>query len=100
MADIEVAEYTHGRQLGARAPAPSEPHVAFQLVSYTTSAQSNAFSTTTTLVRVKARTARAYIAFGAAPVATAAGSKSVEQNVVEYFVVRPGDKMAAYDGSS
>ena len=100
MATIEIAEYRFGTQLGARAPAPSEPRAAFQLLTYTTSAASAAFGSTTTLVRVKARDGRAYISFGTAPTATAAGAASVEQNVVEYFVVRPGDKMAAYDGSS
>jgi hypothetical protein len=70
-----------------------------QSVVYTTStAVTNAFSQSTTFVRIIC-TATAYFAFGASPTATAA-SPYLPANTVEYFGVTKGQKVAFYDGSS
>jgi hypothetical protein len=99
MADLEIAEYAFVTLPRISMPAGEEPEAAFTLLSYGASTQ-HAFGPTTRMVRLKARSGRCYVKFGANPTATAATSKSLEQNVAEYFVVRPGMKVAAYDGIS
>ena len=71
---------------------------ATQAVTYTSSTASAAFNEATRLIRVIAD-ADVYLAFGAAPVATA-NSIRVTADTVEYFEVNAGDKVACYDGSS
>ena len=71
---------------------------ATEAVTFTTSAQSAALIAHTNIVRIIAD-ADVYIAFGLNPTATA-NSIRVPLNTVEYFAVNPGDKVAAYDGSS
>ena len=69
-----------------------------QAVTFTTSTASAAFGSATNLIRVIAD-ADVYLAFGAAPTATATAIR-VPANTVEYFCVHPGQKVACYDGSS
>jgi hypothetical protein len=69
-----------------------------QSVTYTTTTQSTAFSTSTNLIRVIAD-ADVYLAFGDNPTATASDIR-VPANTAEYFGVNPGDKVACYDGTS
>ena len=71
---------------------------ASQAVTFTTSVASAAFDEATRLIRVIAD-ADVYLAFGAAPTATATAIR-VPADTVEYFEVNPGDKVACYDGSS
>jgi len=67
-------------------------------VTFTTSAQSSAFDGSADVVRFIAD-ADAYLLFGANPTALAT-SMYVPANTVEYFAIRPGEKLAIYDGSS
>lgn len=84
---------THGRVLPiCQLPAAS------QAVTFTTSAQSAAFAADTKFIRVVADAA-AHIAVGDNPTATAT-SMFLPANSVEFFGVKGGDKIAAYDGSS
>ena len=71
--------------------------VANEQVTFTTSAQSAAFDGIN-MIRFIAD-ADAYLAFGANPTA-AATDLYVPSGTVEYFAVRPGEKVACYDGSS
>ena len=71
---------------------------ATQAVTYTTSTQSTAFGDDTNMIRVIAD-ADVYLDFGANPTATATAIR-VPADSVEYFAVRPGEKVACYDGSS
>lgn len=67
-------------------------------VSFTTSAQSAAFGATSRYIRVVADI-DAYLAWDSNPTATV-NSTRVPAGTVEYFGVVPGQKVAAYDGSS
>ena len=69
-----------------------------QVVTYTTSTASTAFDDDTNYIRVISDSV-AHISFGASPSATV-NSKFIPANAAEYFGVQPGDKIAAYDGSS
>ena len=71
---------------------------ATQAVTFAASVASAAFNDATRLIRVIAD-ADVFLAFGAAPTATATAIR-VPANTVEYFEVNPGDKVACYDGSS
>jgi len=70
----------------------------YQAVTYTSSAASAAFVATTSVVRVTCDEA-AFLVFGSSPTATATGTK-VQAGSVEYFGVTPGQKVAAYDGTT
>ena len=74
------------------------PEKTTQVVTYTTSTQSAAFSSETRFIRVIA-SAAAHLAFGANPTATAT-SAWVPASTAEFFAVVPAQKVAAYDGSS
>jgi len=74
------------------------PDFSSQLFSYTTSTQSSAFASDTNIVRVISD-ADVILEFGSNPTALATGIK-LPANTVEYFAVNPGDKVAAYDGTS
>jgi hypothetical protein len=100
MATLHIQEYS---RLGAdadgeRIQAGSEPAVNSQTVTFSTSSQSTAFNKSTRLVRVVA-TSDAYLVFGDNPTATASGMK-IAQDTAEYFGVKPGQKVAVYDGTS
>ena len=71
---------------------------ATQAVTFAASVASAAFNDATRLIRVIAD-ADVFLAFGAAPTATATAIR-LPANTVEYFEVNAGDKVACYDGSS
>ena len=93
MATVIITEGVAG-MYGAQVMKPA----ASQLFSFTTSTQSAAFDEATRLVRVIAD-ADVILEFGVNPTALATGIK-VPAGTVEYFEVNPGDKVAAYDGTS
>ena len=101
MAELEIAEYSYQTPARLSMPAGEEEELAFTLLTYTTSTQ-HTLNPMTRLVRLKARTARAYVKFGENPTATVDTSKSLEQNSAEYFSIQRGSgmKLAAYDGVS
>ena len=100
MATLYIQEYSRlGHDAdGHRIQAGQEPAIASQTVSYTTSTQSVAFDQRTRLIRVIAD-ADVHLLFGSDPTATASDLKMV-QDSAEYFGVKPGQKVAAYDGTS
>ena len=96
MAALYVTEYAWTPQRGLF--GMKMPPIAEQKVSYTTTTASSAFNSLTTMVRVTAD-ADAHLEFGSSPTATAA-NMLLPSGHVEYFEVTPGDKVAAYDGTS
>lgn len=77
----------------AKMPAHTQP-----IVSYTTSTQSAAFSARTRFIRVIA-SAAAHLEFGDNPKAVV-GDMWIPASTPEFFAVKGGHKLAAYDGSS
>lgn len=76
-------------------PAAFGPAITMQTVAVSgTSAQSSAFSSSTVLIRLFADAAMCVVVGGSSPTATAT-SQPMSANQVEYFLVRPGDKVAA-----
>ena len=75
-----------------------EPSVTTQAKDFTTATQSDAFNSSTRIIRVASNTL-CYIAFGANPTATAT-SMLLPAFGVEYFGVNGGDKISVYDGTS
>lgn len=76
-------------------PAAFAPANTMQTVAVTgTSAQSSAFGSNTVLIRLFADAAMCVVVGGSSPTATAT-SQPMAANQVEYFLVRPGDKVAA-----
>ena len=78
--------------------AGKEPRITSQNVTYTTSAQSAAFSGKTKYIRVVAD-AVAYLDFGTNPTSTLTDTR-LPSGVVEFYGVEPGHKVSAYDGTS
>lgn len=99
MAVISISEYKHRHGTPQFAlHVPSEPIVADQKVTYTTSTQSSAFNDDTRYIRL-APTADCFVLFGSSPTALATSQKLFAGS--EYFrMVVAGDKVAIYDGSS
>lgn len=100
MATLQIQEYSRLAKdsNGHRIQAGVEPAQASQSVTYTTTAASAAFGEQTKLIRVIAD-ADAHLSFGAAPTATVANMR-ITADTSEYFGVKPGQKVAAYDGTS
>jgi len=100
MATLHIAEFItmpkdakgNTLQIGLMPPSTT------QVVTYTTTTQSAAFGTETRFIRVIA-SAAAHLVFGANPTATAT-APWVAASTAEFFAVVPGQKLAAYDGSS
>ncbi|NIT58414.1 MAG: hypothetical protein GWN00_19960 [Aliifodinibius sp.] len=72
---------------------------AGQSVTFTTSAQSAAFQDTTRFVRISCD-AEAFLDFGSNPTAATTDGINVQADTPEFFGVQPGQKVAAYDGTS
>ena len=72
--------------------------IAEQKITYTSSAQSNAFNAKTRYIRLYPD-AKAHIAFGTNPTATDT-SFPMPANQAEYVRVERESKVAAYDGTS
>ncbi len=99
MATLHITEFStlprdaNGNTLlVGKMPAPT------QAVSYTSSAQSAAFASGTTFIRVIADEV-AHLAFGANPTATA-NHPWIPADTAELFAVTPAHKVAVYDGST
>ena len=72
--------------------------IAHQVVDFTTTTQSAAFSARTSFIRLPSD-GRAHVKVGANPSATASHTR-LAPNSAEHFGVRGGAKLAAYDGTS
>lgn len=102
MATLHVTEFVgqgeSQNRYNGEMSAAKVPGTANNNVTYTTSAQSSAFNAGTNLVRIMTEV-DVYIAFGSNPTATTSDIKMLA-DTAEYFAVSPGDKVAAYDGTS
>ena len=100
MANLYITEFRSVAHDATGLPIPvgDTPRLANQKVSFTTSTQSAVFNQQTSLIRLISD-ADCHIAFGDNPTATAS-QMFVKANTAEYFGVRPGDKLAVYDGTS
>jgi methyl coenzyme M reductase subunit C len=85
----KVAQDDNGNLVEAYTPAVSQVFAAGN-----TSAQSAAFATGTTLVRVAASLGHCHVAFGANPTASITTSMMIANNSTSIFRVNAGDKMA------
>lgn len=93
MANAYISEHSHkgDEARGMPVEAPTQPAVATQKVSFTTTAgASSAFGTGTHFVRI-ITDAACHVAFGADPTATT-NDPVLPANVIEYHHVRPGLK--------
>lgn len=79
--------------------APMEPAVTSQTVSFTTTTQSAAFNDRTRFIWVRVDAAANYKA-GDNPTATATDYPQLQADTDYFFGVKPGDKIAFYDGTS
>jgi len=99
MATLWITEYESMANVGGGiAQVPKEPAVTTQAVTYSSSTASAAFNAKTTLIGVRA-SALAHLNFGLTPVATAL-MPPISSGETRYFGVNPGDKVAAYDGTT
>ena len=100
MAKLHIVEFTRlsNDGLGNDVQTAEMPGIVDQVVTFTSSAQSVAFNKDTRFVRLIAD-AKAHILFGSSPTATADNSY-IAAGVGEYFGVKRGDKVAAYDGTT
>jgi len=92
MATVKLTFGVTGKR-GAQVILP----MSTEILTFTTSAQSAA-ADGADIVRVEANV-DTYVEIGLNPTATA-NSMKVAANAVEYFAIRPGQEVAAYDGSS
>lgn len=100
MATLHIAEFTAMPKdaNGSVLQIGKMPPLTTQVVTYTTTTQSSAFNAETRFIRVIA-SAAAHLVFGSNPTATNT-APWVPASTVEFFAVVPGQKVAAYDGSS
>lgn len=100
MAKLWITEYAALKRAsdGFQVPVAIMPPLTEQVVTFTVSTPSLAFSGATKYIRVIAD-ADAHLAFGGAPIADADNMRLVADQT-EYFGVREGHKLAAYDGVS
>jgi len=85
----KIAQDDNGNVVDAYTPSTSQV-----LAAGNTTAQSAAFATGVTLVRVAAVSGHCYVAFGANPTATVTTSAMIPANTVSFFKVTSGNKMA------
>lgn len=101
MANLYIAEFSGaGIAAGGMMQSPFVPAMAEQKVAFTTAAQSAAFNAGTRLIAVQGD-ANCHIAFGTAPIATAANFRHAS-GVTYFYAVQPGSgmKLSVYDGIS
>lgn len=90
MAKLYVTEYIEVAPFGGVAVAvPREPEVTTQVVTFSTSTQSSAFSGKTRIVRIHTD-AICCIAFGTNPTAVITTHRRLAANQTEYFAVPAG----------
>jgi hypothetical protein len=87
MAKAYIAEF-----IGVNEGSPSQPPIATQVITFTTTTQSAAFNARTTLVRIHVD-AISSVEFGSNPTATTSSSR-LAANQTEYFAVSAGHKAA------
>lgn len=103
MATLFIAQYNglaHVKSGHRIFDAPRTPPLAQQALTYTSSAASNAFAATATYIEVTAIDANAVLAFGSAPTADGNSGIIVPQNATRRFSIIPGQKVAAWDGTT
>lgn len=83
---------------GDLVPVASEPAIATQKVSFTTTTASAAFNPETIFIRVVAEV-KAHFKVSKAPIAKET-DPYIPAHVPEYFAVRGGHKIAFYNGSA
>lgn len=100
MGNLYISEYVgiaavsgEGGPSRVNTAAGQEPAAVEQVVAYTTTTQSAAFGSTTTMVRIHTDSICS-ILFGANPTAVTT-AKRLAANQTEYFGVTPGQKVAA-----
>ena len=100
MAIARISEYGEMAidESGDNVPVASEPAIATQKITFTTTAASNAFNKKTKFIRVIAE-AKAHFKVSKAPKALET-DPYIPAHVPEYFGVRQGHKIAFYDGAS
>lgn len=100
MATAKISEYKEMPidVSGDTVRVASEPSIATQSVTFTTSTASAAFKEQTKFIRVICD-AKAHFDVGASPSANA-DSPYFPVDIPEYFGVRKGQKIAFYDGTS
>ena len=101
MPSLYVSEYASVVVVqGAVVPAPLEPAVTTQKITFTTATQSAALNAQTRFVRLHAD-ANCHVAFGANPTATASSAR-LASGTTEFFGVGEGQglKLSVYDGTS
>jgi hypothetical protein len=92
-ATLYISEF--GNYAPSTLPAAFAPAITMQTVAVSgTSAQSNAFNAQTVLIRLFADASMCVVVGSTNPTATSS-SQPMAANQVEYFLVRPGDKVAA-----
>lgn len=92
IAYIEEYERLGADANGGAMQVAVQPPVAVQTVTYTTTAQSSAFSSKTKFVRIHTNSICSYL-FGSNPTATTSKSRMAADQT-EYFAVQPTDKVA------
>lgn len=101
MAVAKITEYQRAIRVGTSVvPAPEEPSLTVQSVTFTTATASAPFNEKTSLIRVKAD-AKVHFRVGKPGETTAvAGDTDMEAKCYEYFGVTPGYVISLYDGTS
>lgn len=98
MATCLITEFSTVQAFDGYSLPAAKSAITTQAVTYTSSAQSAAFSSGCKLIRVIAD-ADVYLQFGSDPTATATAIR-VPADTAEYFGVEQGAKVACYDGST
>ncbi len=106
MATLLIAEYSEDEIYEVRGrivPVTKGKPSANQAVTYTSTTASSEFAATTTMVRITASGAAAFLAFSdtgeSDPVATTSSPIRLADGDWDFFMVK-GGKVAAYDGTS
>jgi hypothetical protein len=97
MAEAKVVEFANVADIGGNAIAVGEfdDSTKVETVTYTTSAQSDAFRDNTKFVTITAKTNGCYYKIGTNPTATAGdGSDWLPGDASKSFIVTPGQKVA------
>tara|TARA_R110000803_G_scaffold84905_3_gene151165 strand:+ start:518 stop:820 length:303 start_codon:yes stop_codon:yes gene_type:complete len=100
MAVLHIQEYSEVAKVSSSETLEGglEPAVATQALTFAANARSNAFNASTKFVRIVSAAA-CHLTFGAATTSVV-GSMLLPANTVAFFAVKPGHKVAAYDGST
>jgi len=105
MATLLIAEFDFVlEQTRGNVPVVKAPPVAQQKVTFTTSTASNEFNASTRMIRVKAVDSETHLEFSnpgdSDPTADGDSAIHLDAGDSEYFAVKAGGKVAAYNGTS